>query len=185
VRRNNNEDENRFGPEVAACVQVLSQQPMRLKETTTDEELDRELSERLSAVLEMRGLEATPEGWRELALYCLVQRGAPLEFVTDLDLIQGGHDGAAMDTFILRAKAAKLKRSGQAKNNVEAAKIMAKEKGEKRTVGTIKKLLSTSKSAAAQATSPQWSRADRRMPNEFRVLRALDKVARRLEKITN
>ena len=84
-------------------------------DTTTDEELERELSERLSAVLEMRGLAATPEGWRELALYYLVQKGAPLEFETDVDLIQGGHDGAAMETFMLRSAAAKLKRSGQAK----------------------------------------------------------------------
>ena len=133
----------------------------------------------------MRGLTATPDGWRQLALYCLVQRGAPLEFVTDLDLIQGGHDGAAMETFILRSKAAKLRRSGRAKNNVEAAKLLAKEKRETRTVGTIKKLLSTSKSAAAQASRPQWSRADRRMPSETRVLRVLDLVACKLEKITN
>ena len=133
----------------------------------------------------MRGLAATPEGWRELALYYLVQKGAPLEFVTDVDLIQGGHDGAAMEAFILRSWAAKLKRSGQAKNNVEVAKILAKKRGEKRTAGTIKKLLSTTKSTAAQASKPQWSRADRRMPSELRVLRILDKIARRLEIITN
>jgi hypothetical protein len=185
VSCNKKEDDDVYGPEEAGWIQVLSRKPIRLKETMTDEELDRELSERLSAVLEMRGLAATLEGWRELALYYLVQKGAPLEFVTDVDLIQGGHDGAAMDTFILRDAAAKLKRSGHAKNNVEAAKILAKGRGEKRTVGTIKKLLSTSKSAAAQATSPQWSRAERRMPSEFRVLRVLEKVARRLEEITN
>jgi hypothetical protein len=163
----------------------LSRKPIRLKDTTTDEELAHELSERLAAVLEMRSLEPTPEGWRELALYYLVQKGAPLEFITDIDLIQGGHDGAAMDTFVLRAAASKLKRSGQAKNNVEAAKILAKEKGEKRKVGTIIKLLSTSKSTSAQAAPPQWSRAERRMPNEFRVLRILNTVAKRLEEITN
>jgi hypothetical protein len=178
-------DEDRYGPEEAAWIEPLSRKPVRLRETTTDEELDRELSERLSAVLEMRGLAATPEGWRELALYYLVQKGAPLEFVTDVDLIQGGHDGSAMETFILRSAAAKLRRSGQAKSNVEAAKILAKARGEKRTVGTIKKLLSTSKSAAAQASPPQWSRAERRIPSELRVLRVLDIVARRLEEITN
>jgi hypothetical protein len=178
-------DDDRYGPEQAAWVEPLSRQPLRLSEKTTDEQLERELSERLSAVLEMRGLAATPEGWRELALYYLVQKGAPLEFVTDVDLIQGGHDGAAMETFILRSAAAKLRRSGQAKNNVEAAKLLAKEKGEKRTFGTIKKLLSTSKSVAAQVSPPLWSRAERRLPSEFRVLRALDKVARRLEEITN
>jgi hypothetical protein len=154
-------------------------------DTTTDEELERELSERLSAVLAMRGLAATPEGWRELALYYLVQKGAPLEFETDVDLIQGGHDGAAMETFMLRSAASKLKRSGQAKTNVGAAKILAKEKDEKRTVGTIKKLLSTAKSAAAQVSKPQWSRVDRGMPSEIRVLQVLDVVARRLEEITN
>jgi hypothetical protein len=178
-------DDDRYGPEQAAWVEPLSRQPLRLSEKTTDEQLERELSERLSAVLEMRGLAATPEGWRELALYDLVQKGAPLEFVTDVDLIQGGHDGAAMEAFILRSAAAKLRRSGQAKNNVEAAKLLAKEKGEKRTLGTIKKLLSTSKSTAAQRNRPQWSRADRRMPSEIRVLRALHLVARKLEKITN
>jgi hypothetical protein len=166
-------------------MEPLSRKPLRLGETTTDEELERELSERLSAVLEMRGLAATPEGWRELALYYLVQEGAPLEFVTDVDLIQGGHDGAAMKTFILRSAAAKLRRSGLAKNNVEAATLLAKVKGEKRTAGTIEKLLSTSKSAAAQASRPQWSRAERRIPSEIRVLRVLDLVARRLEEITN
>jgi hypothetical protein len=180
-----NSDEDRYWSEHAALIEVLSRKPIRLKETTTDQELDRELTERLLAVLEKRGLEATPEGWRDLAFYCLVQKGAPLEFVTDADLVQGGHDGAAMATFILRNEASKLKRSGRAKSNVEAATILAKQKGERRTVGAIKKLLSTSKSAAAQATSPQWSRADRRMPSEFRVLRALEKVARRLEEITN
>jgi hypothetical protein len=178
-------DEGRYGPEEAAWIEPVSRKPLRLRETTTDDELDRELSERLSAVLEMRGLAATPEGWRELALYYLVQKGAPLEFVTDVDLIQGGHDGAAMETFILRAAAAKLKRAGEAKSNVEAAKILANEKGEKRTVGTIEKLLSTSKSAAAQVSPPHWSRAERRMPSELRILRILNRVARRLEEITN
>jgi hypothetical protein len=178
-------DEHRYGPEEAAWIEPVSRKPLRLRETTTDEELDGELSERLSAVLKMHGLAATSEGWRELALYYLVQKGAPLEFVADVDLIQGGHDGAAMETFMLRAAAAKLRRSGEAKNNVEAAKILAKEKGEKRTVGTIEKLLSSPKSAAAQASPPQWSRAERRMPSEFRVLRILNRVARRLEEITN
>jgi hypothetical protein len=179
------DDDDRYGPEEAAWIEPVSRKPFRLRDTTTDEELERELSERLSGVLEMLGLAATPEGWRELALYYLVQKGAPLEFVTDVDLIQGGHDGAAMETFILRSWAAKLKRSGQAKNNAEAANILAKKRGEKRTVGTIKKLLSTSKSTGAQLSKPQWSRAERRMPSELRVMRILGKVARRLETITN
>jgi hypothetical protein len=54
---------------------------------------------------------------------CAYKRAAPLEFVTDGDLVQDGHDGAATQTFILRDAAAKLKRSGEATSNVEAAKI--------------------------------------------------------------
>jgi hypothetical protein len=177
--------EDRYGPDEPAWLEPLSRGPIRLRETTTDDDLDLELSDRLSAVLEMRGLAATPEGWRELALYYLVQKGAPLEFITDGDLVQGGHDGAAMHTFILRAAAAKLKRSGLAKNNVEAAKILAKRKGETRTCGTIKKLLSSPKSVAARTNSSLWSRADRRMPSEFRMLRILDRVATKLETVTN
>jgi hypothetical protein len=178
-------DDDRYGSEQPAWVEPLSRGPLRLSKKTTDEQLERELFERLKAVLEMRGLAASPEGWRELALYYLVQTGAPLEFVTDVDLIQGGPDGAAVDTFILRSAAAKLRRLGRAKNNAEAAILLAREKGEKRAVGTIKKLLSTSKSTAAQRNKPQWSRADRRMPSEIRVLRALNLVARKLEKTTN
>jgi hypothetical protein len=177
--------EDRYGPEVPAWVEPLSRGPIRLREATTDQELEKELLDRLSAVLEMRGLAATPEGLRDLLFYLLIQKGAPLEFVTDGDLVQGGHDGAAMQTFILRDAAAKLKRSGEARTNVKAAKILAKRKGEKRTSGTIKKLLSTSKSKAAQANSPLWSRADRRMPSEFRMLRILDQAATKLGIVTN
>jgi hypothetical protein len=177
--------EDRYGPEEPAWLEPLSRGPIRLRETTTDDDLDRELSDRFSALLEMLGLAATPEGLRDLLFYLLIQKGALLEFVTDGDLVQGGHDGAAMHTFILRHAAAKLKRSGEAKGNVEAAKILAKRKGEARTFGTIKKLLSSPKSAAAQANSPLWSRADRRMPSQFRMLRILDRVATKLEIVTN
>jgi hypothetical protein len=157
VSDDKSQDDDRYGPEEAAWIEPLSRKPLRLRDTTTDDELERELSERLSAVLEMRGLTATAEGWRELALYYLVQKGAPLAFVTDTDLIQGGHDGAAMETFMLRTAAAKLKRSGLVKNNKEAAKLLAKEKGQKRTAGTIEKLLSTS-------NQPLLRRADRNGP---------------------
>jgi hypothetical protein len=185
MNKNDKHDEDRYGPEEPAWLEPLSRGPIRLREATTDQELEKEILDRLSAVIEMRGLAATPEGWRDLLFYQLLQKGAPLEFVTDGDLVQGGHYGAAMQTFILRDAAAKLKRSGAAKSNVEAAKILAKRKGETRTSGTIKKLLSNSKSVSAQANSPLWSRAERRIPSEFRMLRILARVATKLEIVTN
>jgi hypothetical protein len=185
VSGDKSQDEQRYGPEEPDWIEPLSREPVRLRETTTDEELDREISERLGAILESRSLAANAAGWRDLALHLLIQKGAPLEFVTDLDLVQGGPDGSALDHFILRSTAKKLKELGQAKDNVEAAKLLAKAKGEKRAWGTINKLLSKPKISPHESRVSLWPRADRRIASEWRVLRILERVANRLEGITN
>jgi hypothetical protein len=69
---------DRHGPEEAAGPAPLSRGPIRLRETTTDDDLDREASDRFFALLEMLGLSPTPEGLRDLLFHLLIQKGAPL-----------------------------------------------------------------------------------------------------------
>jgi hypothetical protein len=112
----------------------------------------------------------------------LLAPGAPLEVITDTDLMRGGADGAAFRTYALRDRADRLKKTGQARNNVEAAQLLSKEDGQKLAFGTIKKLLSNPNSEAARARAPLEMRWIRRRTSLWRVIRALDRAAIALQK---
>ena len=180
-------NDDRYGPEVPGWLEPLSRAPLIIKEDTPDETIERELAERLSAVFESRKMEPNAEGWRELALELLIAQKAPISIIAPVDLIQGGPDGSAMANFILRTEAAKIKNERNLASNAAVAKILAKRPSETRSVGTIKNILIKKKTrdGADPTKSDLWSRADRRLAYEWRVLKILRRVAANLENVTN
>jgi hypothetical protein len=165
-----------------AWLEPLVRKALRVTPSLSDEELDRELFERLFAFMNFRELPANPDGFRKLLLELLVAQKSPLAVIVETDLMKGGPGGAALRTDALRLRAHHLKETGQARNNAEAAQILIKETSQKLTVGTIKKLLSNPDTEAARARAPKEMRWIRRKKSLARVYRALDRVLAKLQK---
>jgi hypothetical protein len=148
---------------------------LRILATTTQDELERELSEHLLKSWHFtEGLARL----RELIPLLLLE----LEVITDTDLMKGGRDGAAFRNRALRRQADELLKTGRARNKREAAKILSKAPNQKLELGTIIKLLSVPKSDAARKEAPLEPRSIRRQNDHARVVRALEIAVARLEK---
>jgi hypothetical protein len=153
--------------------------PLRVSSSTTYEELERELSNRLPAFLLQFGLPKTPAGLRDL-MPLLLAPGA-LEIITDTDLMRGGPGGTAFRNMAFRHEADQLKKTGRARTNVEAAIILFNKPGQTLALKTIIKILSNPKSDAARASYPRWVR---RRNELTRVERALKRAIAKLD-LTN
>lgn len=162
-------------------VEPLHREPIRIKNTTTDEELEVDVFERLAAVQNLYRLPSTPAGMRQLLILLVGQPRRLFQFIADVDLMKGGRRGEADSTAELRYKADILKQTGKARTNVEAAKLLSREKGEQRAQGTIKKLLSNPKSKAALSQAPLADRDTRRQPASLRIQRAFEIAVAKLE----
>jgi hypothetical protein len=162
-------------------VEPLHREPIRIKDTTTDEELEVDVFERLAAVQNLYNLPSTDAGMRQLLMLLVGQPRRLFQFVADVDLMKGGRRGEADSTAELRYNADMLKQTGKARTNVEAAKILSSVKGERRAQGTITKLLSNSRCKAALSQAPLADRDTRRQPATLRLQRALEKAVAKLE----
>ena len=165
---------NRFEKLDASNAPALRKR-LRIHATTTDDELERELSEHL---LKSWRFTESPARLRELMPLLLLE----LEVITDTDLMKGGRDGAAFRNGAIRRQADELMKTGQARNKKEAAKIISKAPNQKLQLGTIIKLLSVPKSDAAWKQAPLEPRSIRRRNDHARVVHALEAAVAKLEK---
>ena len=181
--------DNRYGPEEPSWIEPLSRGPLRIKNDTPRAVLARELTERLEAVLASRGLTASPDGWRDLALQLLIEKSPPIPIVTDVDLMKGGKDGSGMKNFIIRTRLKSLMKQHKLSSIDAAAARLAREAGMP-SKGRIKNIAHASgakggKPSKKATQAEVWPRADRRWPFEQRVLALLNKAAAELESVTN
>ena len=65
--------------------EILSRAPIAIKDDTTPESIEGELSDRLSALLEAHKCEPTAEGWRELALELAMQHEPAFRIETPVE----------------------------------------------------------------------------------------------------
>ncbi|MFC6486943.1 hypothetical protein [Nitratireductor sp. GCM10026969] len=124
--------------------EVLSRPPIRIDDSTTADSIVAEFAERLEALLAAHnGLEATADGWRDLALALALEYEPAFQIETPADRESLGGRPAGWSSFILRSSMKAEMRAGNTLS--QAAKIVSKKLGV--TEGTARNAFSRKSSA--------------------------------------
>jgi hypothetical protein len=168
--------------EIPWCARVLERPPIDI-EAMPDADLETELAERLTALLEAYRCEATPEGWRTLAIKLALEHERGLKIITPVDRKprQGGRETETESwTHLLMLNQERKK----CRTNAEAAKAVHKMLGGKRrgapSIRRLQNILSEAKSGRFR--HPRWMQ---RWTWEWRIDDAIAKVVDRIPAAKN
>ena len=172
--------------ELPWCVRVLSRPPIKVDNSMSDEALASELAERLKALLEANSCDATPEGWRKLAIALALRHELKINTPADRPPRKGGREPdpsgwlhlMMLNQEIRRITAAGIKRGvGKKAANIVHQKLGGKARNAP-SVARLQNIISKSKRGAFR-----FPRFMERMRWEHRIDRALAEATKRLEKI--
>ena len=159
--------------EVPECARVLDLPPIDMRDVR-DDALTDEYEKRLSALLEANGLDATPEGWRLLAIKLAIRYESALKVITSADPLPGsGRPTNQVRKWILRSEMSVFSR--KVGSVAAAAKLVKKKWAKHKDIPSPKTLQNLA--AEDQVFPQEWRRVDFLDEAE----RAAERAAKRLD----